>query len=220
MPPGNLEAVGEPLGEDEAAAITAALAAIEAVEDRALRDRVAAIAAAAVVALAAALDNAEREEADDLEDSVAAEAAIARRLTSDWARTAASASALALAAASSSFFRLSAAACRAAEASVSRIDLLYLRRIVSRRWAKSMGPTSIFRRLARPDDSSCCLAADERVLPAYGIRLRSAVEDDEDAADVRPRRDAEVVGAFADETGCLGRELRSGGESFGGGAAI
>lgn len=128
--PRNLDAVGE---DEDAAAITATLAAIEAVEDLTLRDRVAATAADAAVVLAAALDNAESEDADDLEDRVAAEAVMARRLTSDCARTAASASALALAAASSSFFRLSAAACRAAEASVSRMDLLYLRRIVSRR---------------------------------------------------------------------------------------
>ena len=119
------------------------------------------------------------------------------------AASAVSASCLARAAASSSFFLLSATLCLASRARDSLIDLLYASLIVSRRWAKSMGPTEILRGLLTLS-SSCLDGALDGPLDRGrdGDRARSTVLILE-------------LAVVADATDCLGRELRREGESFG-----
>ena len=80
--------------------------------------------------------------------------------------------------------------------------------MVSRLSAKSTGPTEIFRR--RVVGTSCCLEA--------GLLggLLAVLCGDFDLSTCFKRELAVV----ALETGCRGRELRKGGDSFGGGAEM
>lgn len=118
------------------------------------------------------------------------------------AEAAAAAFAFAFAVASISLRLRSAAFCRASRAWLSRIDLVYASRMCSRRCSKSIGPTDIFRR--RGDGSAILDGGKEG--GAGDLALSTALI-----------RELAVV---ATETGCRGRELLRGGESFGGGAII
>jgi len=116
--------------------------------------------------------------------------------------TAASASSLTFADISSSFRLRSAAACRASLACESRMDLLYASLMVSRRCAKSMGPSDSLR--LRSDASS------PFVVPLWEGFVGDAGRDaGRDPAFIL---EAEVVAVATD---CRGRELRRPGESLG-----
>lgn len=142
-----------------------------------------------------------RSLAGDGARELAAEAATAAAAV---AKVAASASTLIRATTSSSLLLLSAAACLASFAWVSRIDLLYASLMVSRRCAKSIGPTEILRRRVAAADSSD-LGAPRWLLGGW----------DEDPPSGPLILDAVVVAVATD---CLGRELRKLGDSLGVGA--
>ena len=134
----------------------------------------------------------------------ARELAAAATAAAAVAKVAASASTLICATTSSSFLLLSAAACLTSFAWVSRIDLLYASLIVSRRCAKSIGPTEILRRRVAAADSSD-LDGPRWLLDGW----------DEDPPSDPLILDAVVVAVATD---CLGRELRKLGDSLGVGA--